>query len=275
MTCRRRRTWLRKRRWFGAVIRWSPGSSGSGASPSAAGTRCGRTLVGADHLVLSRGPSDREDGGIYNYKASAMKLQAASSAGTGTATWLCNPPYYASVSPDGYSFYELPDLDQDRRWPPRAPRSCFLNLSGRFAFPVGTRVLPVFATVSFGQNTFISLAIFAAVYRLLESDRASRRGDRRLLWFKPQLCSGSSSGGRSSRSCSARGAVSPSLVWCWPRCRGSRTKASQAFVDSLRSNGAFSGRRCGTSTRPGFLRDARAAFHPGSGAWRVSSPERA
>lgn len=50
---------------------------------------------------------------------------------------------------------------------------------------------PVFATVSFGQNTFISLAIFAGVYRLLCNDRRFAAGlVAGLLWFKPQLLLG-------------------------------------------------------------------------------------
>jgi len=50
---------------------------------------------------------------------------------------------------------------------------------------------PVFATISFGQNTFISLAIFAGVYRLLSNDHRFAAGlVAGLLWFKPQLLLG-------------------------------------------------------------------------------------
>lgn len=50
---------------------------------------------------------------------------------------------------------------------------------------------PVFAVVSFGQNTFISLAIFAGVYRLLCNERPLAAGlVAGLLFFKPQLLVG-------------------------------------------------------------------------------------
>jgi alpha-1,2-mannosyltransferase len=50
---------------------------------------------------------------------------------------------------------------------------------------------PVFATIGFGQNTFISLAIFAGVYRLLCNERAFAAGlVAGLLFFKPQLLLG-------------------------------------------------------------------------------------
>ena len=50
---------------------------------------------------------------------------------------------------------------------------------------------PVFATISFGQNTFISLAIFAGVYRLLRDERPFAAGlVAGLLFFKPQLLLG-------------------------------------------------------------------------------------
>ncbi len=50
---------------------------------------------------------------------------------------------------------------------------------------------PVFATIGFGQNTFISLVIFAAVYRLLCKERVFAAGlVAGLLFFKPQLLLG-------------------------------------------------------------------------------------
>jgi hypothetical protein len=61
----------------------------------------------------------------------------------------------------------------------------------RRAFLWSLTFYPVFATVSFGQNTFISLAIFAGVYRLLCNDRRFSAGlVAGLLWFKPQLLLG-------------------------------------------------------------------------------------
>ncbi|MBN9120876.1 MAG: DUF2029 domain-containing protein [Planctomycetes bacterium] len=61
----------------------------------------------------------------------------------------------------------------------------------RAAFLWSLTFYPVFATISFGQNTFISLAIFAGVYRLLGHERRFAAGlVAGLLWFKPQLLLG-------------------------------------------------------------------------------------
>ncbi len=50
---------------------------------------------------------------------------------------------------------------------------------------------PFFATISFGQNSLLSLAIFAAVYRLLTDNQFFAAGlAAGLLWYKPQLLIG-------------------------------------------------------------------------------------
>jgi hypothetical protein len=50
---------------------------------------------------------------------------------------------------------------------------------------------PVFATISFGQNTMLSLAVFAGVYRLADANRLFAAGlVAGLLWFKPPLLIG-------------------------------------------------------------------------------------
>jgi alpha-1,2-mannosyltransferase len=59
------------------------------------------------------------------------------------------------------------------------------------AFLWALTFFPVFATISFGQNTFISLAIFAGVYRLVCNERIFAAGlVAGLLFFKPQLLLG-------------------------------------------------------------------------------------
>jgi alpha-1,2-mannosyltransferase len=103
---------------------------------------------------------------------------------------------------------------------------------------------PVFATVSFGQNTFLSLIVFAGVYRLLEADRYLIAGlVAGLLWFKPQLLIGFM----------IWWAVSPARYWrCWLGIGLTGLalaglswlvlpEASAAFVHSLRENVGYGG----------------------------------
>jgi hypothetical protein len=105
---------------------------------------------------------------------------------------------------------------------------------------------PVFATVSFGQNTFLSLAIFAGVYRLLETDRRFSAGlVAGLLWFKPQLLLGLFIWWafqpvryfRSWLGVAVMGLVLAAISWA------ALPEASQAFADSLRGNVTFSGEK--------------------------------
>lgn len=103
---------------------------------------------------------------------------------------------------------------------------------------------PVFATISFGQNTFLSLTVFVVVYRLLEADRRFAAGlVAGLLWFKPQLLLG----------LFVWWAFVPrryALCWLGVGVTGlslaamswlALPEASQAFVDTLRSNVGFGG----------------------------------
>lgn len=103
---------------------------------------------------------------------------------------------------------------------------------------------PVFAAVSFGQNTFLSLAVFAGVYRLLDADRRFAAGlVAGLLWFKPQLLLGLfiwwAFFPRRYALCwlgvGVAGLVLGALSWLV------LPEASQAFVDTLRKNVGFGG----------------------------------
>lgn len=108
----------------------------------------------------------------------------------------------------------------------------------------GLAFYPVFATISFGQNTLLSMAVFAAVYRLRTDGRPFSAGlAAGLLWYKPQLLIGL-------------------FVWwafaprrhalCWvgvavtglalaDLCGLALPAASWAFVDTLRNNIAYGG----------------------------------
>jgi alpha-1,2-mannosyltransferase len=105
---------------------------------------------------------------------------------------------------------------------------------------------PVFAVVSFGQNTFLSLAVFAGVYRLMESDRKFAAGLLAgLLWFKPQLLLGVfiwwALAPRQCARCwlgvGVTGLALAALSWL------ALPEASEAFVRSLRGNVGYGGER--------------------------------
>jgi alpha-1,2-mannosyltransferase len=108
----------------------------------------------------------------------------------------------------------------------------------------GFTFYPLFATVSFGQNTLLSMAVFAAVYRLLSNRRPLAAGlVAGLLWFKPQLLIG----------LFVWWALAPRMnAWCWAGVAVTGgvlaavswiavPGASQAFVDTLRANIAYGG----------------------------------
>ena len=105
---------------------------------------------------------------------------------------------------------------------------------------------PVFATISFGQNTFISVAIFAGVYRLLSNERPFAAGlAAGLLWFKPQLLLGL-------------------FIWwafqprryalCWPRRGRDRFRSGGGVV--ARGAGRLAG-ICGDTPRERWVRGVR------------------
>lgn len=103
---------------------------------------------------------------------------------------------------------------------------------------------PVFAAVSFGQNSLLSLGVFAGVYRLLEDRRLFLAGlVAGLLWFKPQLLIGLfvwwGLAPRRYAACWAgvavTGAVLAAVSWL------ALPEASWAFVDSLKKNIGYGG----------------------------------
>src|SRR5262249_13023222 len=60
-----------------------------------------------------------------------------------------------------------------------------------WAFLWSLTFYPVLAAVMFGQNTLLSFAVFAAVFRLLDDRRPFLAGlAAGLLWYKPQLLIG-------------------------------------------------------------------------------------
>jgi hypothetical protein len=154
-------------------------------------------LVGADHLAFYTAARLVRDG----HQAEMYEHETLSAYQHALVGWdypgfeaYRNPPFYALLylPTAGLSFYasfvvwtviglgllvlSIVLLKPERPW--RA-------LGWALTF------YPVFATASFGQNTFLSLAVFAGVYRLLEADRRFGAGlIAGLLWFKPQLLLG-------------------------------------------------------------------------------------
>lgn len=105
---------------------------------------------------------------------------------------------------------------------------------------------PVFAAVSFGQNSLLSLGIFAGVYRLLSGDRPFTAGlAAGLLWFKPQLLIGLfiwwGLAPRKYAPCWAgvavTGAILAAISWIV------LPEASWAFVASLQANLGYGGEK--------------------------------
>jgi hypothetical protein len=103
---------------------------------------------------------------------------------------------------------------------------------------------PVFSVVGFGQNTFLSLLVFAAVYRLAADGRLFAAGlAAGLLWYKPQLLIGlfiwwavlPVKYARCWAGVVVTGAVLAAVSWV------ALPKVSRAFVDSLGANVGYRG----------------------------------
>lgn len=215
-----------------------------------------RQLIGADHLAFYHAAKLIRDGQqhrIYSYPELSAERYQQQLVGWG---WggesnafeaYRNPPFYALLylPTTGLSYYgsfvvwtligfALLAITV-RLLRPERPAMAFVWALAFF---------PVFATVSFGQNTLISLAVFAGVYRLLSADRPFAAGlVAGLLWFKPQLLLGLfvwwALDLRRCWKCflgvGATGALLAAVSWLVV------PGASQAFVDTLRTNAGFSG----------------------------------
>ncbi len=200
MTYSKAAGWVRERLWIAVAAGCVPWAVWLGGLIHTGGTRdLGGNLVGADHLAFyhaARLVRDGESYRLYNYGDLRDEKYQQALIGwdwNGFEAYR-NPPFYALLylPTAGLSYYTslaiwsgvsfaLLGLAVVLLKPERPGRAFLWSLT----------FYPAFATVSFGQNTFISLAVFAGVYRLLCNDRRFAAGlVAGLLWFKPQLLLG-------------------------------------------------------------------------------------
>ncbi|MFM8272790.1 MAG: glycosyltransferase family 87 protein [Gemmata sp.] len=253
MTYRATAEWLRGRLAFGLALGCVPWAVWL-MSLALGGWRkdSNGQLVGADHLAFYHAAKLAREGRaqhMYDYaelNAERYQRQIIGWDWGGFEAYR-NPPFYALLyTPTaGLTYYQsfvawsaigfaLLALATWLLRPRRLGRVCLWALA----------FFPVFATVSFGQNTLISLAIFAGVYRLLSEERKLGAGlVAGLLFFKPQLLLG----------LFVWWALEPRRYWrCWvgtfiTGCALAAVSwavvpgGSRAFLDTIRTNAAFSG----------------------------------
>jgi alpha-1,2-mannosyltransferase len=245
--------WVRPRLWIGIVVGLVPWAVWIGSLAMGGWYKDAEgTLIGADHLAFYTAAhliSDGRQAEMYDYRDLTEYQRNLIGWDWRGFEAFRNPPFYALL------------------YLPTAGLSYYVSLLiwtaigfGVLAFSIwllapqrpGQVMLwslvfyPVFATISFGQNTLLSLAIFSGIYRLLKNDRLFHAGlIGGLLWFKPQLLLGFF----------IWWAFSPrKYIRCWLGVLvtglalaavswGLLPEASQAFVDKIKTIVGFSGFR--------------------------------
>ncbi|MBX9624804.1 MAG: DUF2029 domain-containing protein [Gemmataceae bacterium] len=205
MTYRRTAAWLRPWLWLGwpggafAWCVWATSLTLGGCHYDLEGS-----LIGGDHLAFyaaARQVRDGQSGRMYDYStpdpADSLGVYQGSLIGRpdwGTLIGFRNPPFYALLY---VPTARLPYPASVAVWwavglailvgsihllrPPRPWRWVLRALA----------FFPVFTVVSFGQNSFLSLGAFTAVYLLAARGRGFAAGlVGGLLWFKPPLLLG-------------------------------------------------------------------------------------
>lgn len=197
MSDARAAAWLRERLWFGAIAGAAVWVAWLGSLAVGGWTRDAEGMIfGADHVAFYSAATlvrDGRPGAIYDH-AALGEVQRRINDDRPDFWAYRNPPFYAllyvptaalpyhasafvwmllSVAALGVAVWFL---RPERPW---------------WAFGWAFAFYPVFAAISFGQNTPLSLAVFAAVYRLSADRRPLLAGlVAGLLWFKPQLLIG-------------------------------------------------------------------------------------
>lgn len=245
--------WLRPRLWIAAVIGCVPWAVWI-ASLAIGGwyKDADDQLVGPDHLAFYHAAHLIRDGQthrLYDYLALDRDGYQRNLIGWEYRGFNAyrNPPFYALLywPTAGLSFYTSLAIWTVLGFALMAFAIYLLRpqrLGRAYLWALG--FYPVFATASFGQNTFISLTVFAGVYRLLADDRRFTAGlVAGLLFFKPQLLLGLFIWW---------GFEPRRYVWCWlgVAVTGAALatvswlvlpEGSRAFVDSLGVIAGFGG----------------------------------
>lgn len=256
--------WLRGRLWIagpvGAVawVVWA-GSVAYGCYSSGRPIDAEGTPVGVDHLAFysaARLVRDGQPARMYDYTFLGAYQGRLLGWDWGMLIGYRNPPFYALLylptaglpfvgSLVVWSLIGLALLALAIHW--LRPRSTLRAFAWALTF------YPVFATVSFGQNSLLSLAIFAGVYRLLEDRRPFAAGlVAGLLWFKPQLLIGLfiwwAFAPRRYARCwvgvAVTGAALAAVSWL------ALPGASRAFVDTLEANATYGGEKMWNKESP-------------------------
>lgn len=156
-------------------------------------------IVGTDHLAFYTAARLIQEGRgaeVYHYDIVGPYQTALFPPGVWQNTFEAfrNPPFYAlpytltaslpyAVSSWIWIAVSMLALVVGVRW--LQPERPWRTVGWAMTF------LPVFCVPSYGQNSLMSFAIFAAVYRLLAADRRFLAGFvAGLLWFKPTLLIG-------------------------------------------------------------------------------------
>ncbi|HEY1192509.1 MAG TPA: glycosyltransferase family 87 protein, partial [Gemmata sp.] len=249
--------WLRPKLWVGLVVGavswlvWVASLAIGGWYKDSE-----EQLVGADHLAFYHAAKlIREGRGHDIYSYLALNAEGYQQGIVGWAWGGENRAFEAYRNPPFYALLYVPTAGLSYYWSFVAWTAigcALLGLAIRLLAPErpgrvfvwALAFFPVFAVTSFGQNTFISLAIFAGVYRLLSDERPWAAGTvAGLLWFKPQLLLGLfvwwALDPRRYWKCFLGTGATGAFLACvsWAVVPG----ASQAFVDTIRVNAGFSG----------------------------------
>jgi hypothetical protein len=192
--------WLRPRLWMAFVVGVIPWCFWIGSLAVGGWYKDYEgTLIGADHLAFYTAAHLIHDGQqeqLYDYLALSSRGYEQSLIGWnwGGFEAFRNPPFYALLylTTVELSYYASCLIWMAVGLGLLVLAAWLLNPEQPFRTVIWCLTFyPVFATVSFGQNTFLSLAIFAGIYRLLEANRRFAAGVLAgLLWFKPQLLLG-------------------------------------------------------------------------------------
>ena len=249
--------WLRDRLWIGwpvGAVAWAVwlGSVGYGVTSTGRPVDAEGTPVCVDHLAFysaARLVQDGQAGRMYDYDFLGRYQGELLGYDWGMLIGYRNPPFYALLylptaglpfvaSVIVWNLIGLAVLAFGIRWlRPERPWRAFLR---------ALTFYPVFAVISFGQNSLLSLGVFAATYRLLADRRPFPAGlVAGLLWFKPQLLIGLfvwwALAPRQHLRCwigvAVTGTVLAAVSWV------AVPDGSRAFVDSLATNIGYGGEK--------------------------------